>query len=174
MNNLLEHRHRDGFTLVELIVVMAIMSILLGLATFAFHDWTVKSAVEAQIRQMATDINTLRLGAMTMKLRESITFNASSYVFKSYSSDNESLSAGQVLSTGNHTVSYPLMRKNNTTAVACAGEVYEIDQRGQLVGSTVSIFINYVGSANPDCLNINTILVNPGKKSATAVVCNDQ
>ena len=164
-----------GFTIVELVVVLAIMATLLSIATFAFHDWMLKSGVETQVRQMATDLNAVRLQSMTMKLRQSVTINANSYVFKSYTSYNEPLTSGTLISGGSHTVVNSLQRINGSSVVPCAGEIYEIDQRGQLVGPTATIIINTTtGSATVDCLNIYTVLVNPGKYDATAVKCNDQ
>src|SRR5690349_14899987 len=95
------NRHSElGFSLTELIVVIAIISILLSVTTLNFHDWQVKNNVEAQVRQMVTDFSDLRVRAFTMKQKHSITLYSTYYVFKSYSSDDESKTAGQVIPGG--------------------------------------------------------------------------
>jgi prepilin-type N-terminal cleavage/methylation domain-containing protein len=172
-------RDRAGYSLVELIVVLAIIGVLLSIGTFSFHGWQVKSTVEAQVRQMVTDISELRVRAMTMKQRHSVQVSASGYVFKSYSSDDEPKCTGGTVLTGK-TFSVPYKLKKDATnyyAGTClnvGGDTLEIDQRGMLVGSKATVFVDYVGSANLDCLSINTVRVNPGKKDATGAICNDQ
>lgn len=175
--------HKAGYSLIELMITVAIISTLLGIATFAFHDWQVKSNVNAEIRQITADIGDQQVRAATMKQRLSVSINPLNYVFKSYSSDDEALTAGTVTG-GTHTVNYPLKRKATTSAVVpCAGEIYEINERGvfgtvwsgtNVDGSNVTIFVDYVGSATLDCLKISSVRVNVGKKDATGVNCNAQ
>ena len=153
-----------GFSLTELIVVMAIVSTLLGAATIGYHEWQVKYNVEAQVKSMVTDISELRVRAMTTKQRHSITINKQNYVFKSYSSDDELLTAGTVMPSGTRTVTYAL-KKDSTTFYS--GQVFEIDHRGMLVGITGTVFIDSNSSASVDCLILHTVRVNPGKKSAS-------
>ena len=156
--------HHRGFSLTELIVVMAIVSTLLGAATIGFHEWQVKHNVDAQVKAMVTDISELRVRAMTRKQRHSLTVNKNNYVFKSYSSDDESLSAGTVMPSGARAVNYALKKDS---ATFYSGQVFEIDHRGTLVATTGTIFIDCNSSATVDCLILHTIRVNPGKKSAS-------
>jgi prepilin-type N-terminal cleavage/methylation domain-containing protein len=163
--------NKAGFSLVELVVVLAIIGTLLGLSTIAFHDWQVKNNVEAQVRQMATDISELRVRAMTTKQRLSITLNPASYVFRTYSSDEESKFAGKIVPDGTRNVAYRL-KKNKTTLFD--GEVYEIDQRGMLVGSTASIYVENGEPAALDCLKLHIVRVNVGKTNAAGDKCEDR
>jgi hypothetical protein len=149
---------------------MAIISTLLGAATIGYHEWQVKYNVEAQVKTMVTDISELRVRAMTTKQRHSITVNKQNYVFKSYSSDDELLTAGTVMPSGTRAVKYDL-KKNSTTFYS--GQVFEIDHRGMLVATTGTIYIDSNSSATIDCLILHTVRVNPGKKNATWSSCDD-
>ena len=164
-------QNKRGFTLVELVVVVAIITTLLGLATIAFHDWLVKARVEAQVRQMVADISNIRVRAMTRKQRCSLQLAANQYVFRSYSSDAELLTAGRIIPGGGNVH----FRLKSGPSTYYAGQRYEIDQRGMLdTADVLPIFLEYDGNAGLDCLNIQSIRVNAGKKNAAGDTCNDK
>lgn len=166
---LLKETH--GFSLIELIIVIALIGIVSSIATFGFKDWQSKSRVESLIRQMATDINEVRIRALTTKQRHSLTLNEMSYVFKSYSSEAEPDASGTVLPGGTHTVLYPL--KDATSRYA--GERYMIDERGMLESFTATVFLDDAAASHGsiNCLTIHTIRVNVGKQNASGG-CDDK
>ena len=49
-----------GFTLVEIIVAIAVMGILMSIAMFNFNDYSRKANVESQTRKLYSDIMSLR------------------------------------------------------------------------------------------------------------------
>lgn len=173
---------RSGFSLVELLVVLGIAAILLGLASLAFDRMYTKSRAESQMRQLATDINELRIRAMTTKQPHGIILNASSYVLSAYTSTTgiySSPAQQTAIPGGTRTVSFPLTTSAGTVF---SNEMYEIDGRGTLTrklkdgtlttGSLgVSIFLGGNGSQGSiDCLTIHVMRTNVGKN--TAGVCN--
>lgn len=160
-----------GFSLIELMVVMAIISTLLGAATIGYHEWQVKYNVEAQVKMMATDFSELRVRAMTTKQRQSITVNKQNYVFKSYSSDDEPLEAGTVMPPAIRAVNFAL-KSDSTTFYS--GKVFEIDHRGMLVLLPGTIYLDSNSSAYVDCLKIHTVRINLGKKNASWSSCDDR
>lgn len=160
-----------GFSLVELLVVLAIIGTLLGISTLAFHDWVVKSRVEAQVRQMVTDISSTRIRALTRKQRCSIELGAKKYVFRSYSSEGEPLSAGTIIPGGGDVV----FGLKSGPSTFFANQRLEIDQRGILdTAATLPIFLEYDGNASLDCLNLHAIRVNAGKKNTAGDTCDDK
>lgn len=173
---------RSGFTLIELIIVIAIIAIASSMATFGFKDYQVKSRVEGQVRQMASDIGELRIRALTTKQRHSIVLYPSSYVLKSYSSemfttDPELVANGTTLPGGTHSVSYRL-KTNTTSVVSTAGTPIEINQRGMLAGVGARTIYLATGASTSqaaiNCLTIHTVRVNVGKQNLTTGACDDK
>ena len=73
-----------GFSLVELMIVIAIMGILLSIATLNWNEMQTKSAVESQIKKIHADLMEVRLQALYSKRSRSVVI--SGQVYKSYSS----------------------------------------------------------------------------------------
>lgn len=74
-----------GFSLIELIVVISIISILLALATLNFHEWQLSRGVERQTREMQADLANLRMRALHTKMKHSVTLRSSGYEARSFS-----------------------------------------------------------------------------------------
>lgn len=166
----------NAFALTELIVVIVIIGILATITTIAFNSWQVKHNIEAQIKQMVTDFSELRVRSMTRKQRHSITLNANSYVFRSYSSENEALTtAGTILPGGTFGVKYPLFKAAGVPFSGIPGEMYEFDERGLLTGSKVTIWIDDSSApANLNCVTVHTVRTNPGKSATVGGTCDDK
>ena len=55
---------KNGFSLIELLVVMVILGILAGLGTVSFRGWVRKNELESQVKEMYIDLMNARLTAM--------------------------------------------------------------------------------------------------------------
>jgi len=168
-----ERYKTNGFSIIELMVVIGIISILLTISTISFNSWQVKHKMEAQVRGMVTDFNEVRIRALTMKQRHSITLNANSYVFRSYSSEEEDLfTGGTTIPGGSHTVTYKLKMAD---ASDYAASVYEIDQRGSNVSSVATIYLEFGGtSSGLNCIKLHTVRINAGNSATIGGTCNDR
>ncbi len=54
----------SGFTMIEIVTVMAILGLLLGLATISAHDWLARCKVEGQTKELYADLMNSRVSAM--------------------------------------------------------------------------------------------------------------
>jgi prepilin-type N-terminal cleavage/methylation domain-containing protein len=153
-----------GFSLIELIIVIAIMGTLMTIATLNFNAWQRKVQIERQTRELFADINQARIDSLHSKLRHSIVMQPKSYTFRRYSSENESSNAGTIMFTRN--VSFEITRADGTSA---ENFITEFDIRGYYnVIDTILGFdpfrINPVGTAaQVDCIIIGTGRTNLGK-----------
>lgn len=96
-------KRRDaGFTLVEVIVTMAILAILLSLATLEFSKYSVKTAIEGQTRVMMSDLTKVRSEALFEKRSRAVKFTSTTFTV--YSSG---VATGSPVLT--KTLSYPLV-----------------------------------------------------------------
>lgn len=55
---------RNGFSLIEMMVVVALMGILLAIATLSFNDFSRKSRIEGQVKTLYSDLANVRSEAM--------------------------------------------------------------------------------------------------------------
>lgn len=80
-----------GFTLVELIVVIAISGILLSIVTLNFNSMNRKAKIEQIARELVADLNMARSESIFRGKRHSIVINstATGYAFRRYSSLDE-------------------------------------------------------------------------------------
>jgi prepilin-type N-terminal cleavage/methylation domain-containing protein len=162
-----------GFTLIEIVVVIGLMAILFSVGTMQFSKWSDKSKVDAQVRQMVTDISAIRIRAMTKKQPHSVVFNEYDYSFKAYTSvfsPYSSIQQQKVLPDGIRKVKYPLNKA--ATGTPYAGEFVEFDERGMNVSSVFTIFLGNASNGALNCLTVHTVRTNVGNSSSGA--CNDR
>ena len=80
-------RHDQGFSLIELVVVVGIMSALLLIAGIYSKQWLDKYKAESQIRQMHVDLLQARVQAMGKNMQATVAVNAGSYAI-GFTNDN--------------------------------------------------------------------------------------
>lgn len=159
-----------GFTLIEILITIAIMGIVLGIASMNFTSWKVKYNIEAQTRGIQADLNEARTSALTQKKYYGIVFQPNSYVIKTYSS---STSAADPVASGTSvatkTLTYGLTKKGSPS-IADTHVVFDTS------GITYDLFTIFVNPYNADpakepasvnCIVVHTVRVNMGKINET-------
>jgi prepilin-type N-terminal cleavage/methylation domain-containing protein len=77
-------KNKNGFSLTELIIVVAIMSILLGIAGISGKAWLDRYRVESQMKTMFTDLVNARLSAMNQSRTYFVVFSPSAAAATQY------------------------------------------------------------------------------------------
>lgn len=156
-NMVLNHR---GFSIVELVAVMAIMAILFSIAALSFNDWSRKAAIEAQTRTLQSDLNSARLEAITGKRSRAIVLNPGDYSLKNYTSVDENITSGGTI-VYTKTLNYQIKKIGGVFS----GEHIVFNSRGFVEGVNPATIItdpSYSGAAF-DCIVTSFARNNIGK-----------
>lgn len=152
-----------GFSLLEMIIVLAIAAIGIGIAVFNFRSFDVKTNTESQVKQMAVDLDQMRLRAIATKKRQGVKLTEFSYTFYSYSSLGDSAGA---VTGGVRTVNSSLLSALPLTKFA--GAVFQIDEQGLLIGSnSQTIFLGGTDVGSVNCVVLSAARVSLGKRNAS-------
>lgn len=137
--------NRNGFSLIELLITIALITIMLSIATFQFSAFSKKSGVESQTRKLYGDLMELRSKAMFEKRSRGIKLSALSYSI--YSSEVMTVNPIQV------------------TALKTPINAEEIifDTRGMLQSAATSVCVSETNSAPVDSIAVSTTRIKLGK-----------
>ena len=77
-----------GFSLIELIIIMAIIGIMIAASTTRLKDITVNARVSAAINQITADIDQAKTISMSMRKQVKIIFNQTNETYTIYEDQN--------------------------------------------------------------------------------------
>ena len=153
-----------GFTLVEVMIVIAIITIIVSIATLNFRGMKGKADTEKQTLQLQSDITNVRLNAMQNKQRSIILFGPRQHIYRTYTS------AGQPVADGTevNSVSYPFeIRKleGSSTLSALDSNVdrIEFDSRGYTNNAITFVVTPVTYSGGLDCIEVQTARTSIGR-----------
>ena len=145
----------NGFSLVELITVMALICILLAIGTLGFNSMSRKYAIDNQTRSLYADLMDVRMKSMYKKKSHYVSLAAGAFVF--YSSGTRANPAGIFLQKN---LAYPVTWNGN-------GALIEFDSQG-LTTDQRSICVNQNETApQVDSIVVSMARINMGKRKAS-------
>jgi prepilin-type N-terminal cleavage/methylation domain-containing protein len=161
---------QTGFSIVELVTVIAIISILLTIVTLNYNQWQKKSQIERQTRELMADLNMARSESIYRKKQHAIIMSADAkgYILRRYSSADEkritSTPAAEIVVTKK--VNY-LFSKENGNSIA--DSIFQFD----ITGFTATPADNDTIRVNPtmsgaafDCVVVSNSRINIGQMSS--------
>jgi prepilin-type N-terminal cleavage/methylation domain-containing protein len=148
-----------GFSLVELLTVIAVIGILLSLSTIQFNSWMRKTRLEAQVQKVYADLNQVRTKAMFNRKGRSVTITSTQFAI--FSSN-----VTTVTPVSSSTLLYPVTLNN--------GAKLDFDERGLLSNVTdASICVlPSDNGANIDSLVLSETRILMGKCNACNVLAD--
>lgn len=144
---------QDGFSLIELIVVVLIIGVLLATATVNFRDWSVRYSIESQVNEMYVDFANARIKAMSRNRLHFVNLSADRYTVTE-DSDNDGTREDT------DTLIVTKILKNQMTW--SGGSEISFDARGLASENETVSFPDTAGAAY-DCVMVSVTRIGIGK-----------
>ena len=154
-----------GFSLVELLIIIALMGILLAFATLNFNAWQRKYNIDGQVKEMVADFAEARMTAIHRKSNVMIALDTNQYVFRVYTT-NETVGRTTGSAVFSKSLKYPIV-KSGDIGFNSRGFTEDFVVGGSFQ-SNQTITVPSTG-VNPavDCLVVSTARVNIGRMNGS-------
>lgn len=152
---------RSGFTLVELMVVIALIALLLIWGIPAYQNWEQKHTVEGDMVQLFSDLQLARTNAYTTKIATGIWWNGNSYQI-------QEVATGKTAPDNTGTPVTGVVSPKNTIN---GSQVLTFDGRGfwDPTNSQTSVTFSVSPSfgASPNCITVSLTRISLGEMNGT-------
>jgi prepilin-type N-terminal cleavage/methylation domain-containing protein len=159
--------NRSGFSLIELLTVIAVIGILLTIGTLNFNAYQRKAQIERQTTELYSMIMTARLGAMQQKRKTALVLGPKQITYKNYSSIYENVfsSGGKVVL--NSLSSNEVKKLNGATlsTLNSSTDFLAFDSRGLKTDDTTTTLVvtPVLFSGGNDCVVVQKAKTNIGR-----------
>jgi prepilin-type N-terminal cleavage/methylation domain-containing protein len=161
-----------GFALTELLAVLAILGILLGIATISGRDWLQRYRVEGQTKEMYADLMNARVSAMQRNRMFFVTLAENQYAIyeDTYNASTPTSPEGDgVPQTANDRLVMQKTFQYSLNAGFPAGFIF--NSNGLFSPELGETTLSFTSTANPlsDCIVLSTTRILMGKMNGTCV-----
>ena len=162
---------RGGFTLVEILITLAILGILVVLAVGNFGGLNEKYRVEAETKQLYADLMDARGRAMQRNRMSFVQINGSDY--QTYEDTSPAPDGDRALQTADTLVANVRVSHVITTGNIVVPLSFNFNRHGI---ASVTGFIRLSSTAPPDydCITINATRIKMGQYNATGNTCAEK
>jgi type IV fimbrial biogenesis protein FimT len=115
-----------GFSITELMVVMAIGGIIMGIAAPSFMRWLPDMRLSSAAREVATDLQMARMKAISKNTTYTVTFNSNAYTFGTDTRSISTLYPGITVTASANPVFSPRGTANSSTITLSNGSAQKL------------------------------------------------
>jgi prepilin-type N-terminal cleavage/methylation domain-containing protein len=160
-----------GFTLVEILIVLAIFGFLIVVAVSTFSEMTEKYRVEAETKKLYADLMDARARALQRNRMFFVRFSVDGYGYATYEDTNTPPDGNETFDPGADALA---ARGSFSHAItkALTGGATGIDFSRNAIASTTGI-IRLVSAVQPDydCITVRETRIKMGQYKAAGGVC---
>ncbi len=157
-----------GFTVIELLIVIIILSILLVIAGLSGRAWLDRYRVEGQVKEMYVDLMNARARAMQKNRMHFVRFTTAQYTV--YEDTNPAPDGDGSLQPASDA---QVLQKSANYAITSGSSEIDFDSRGLatgLTGTQTTIRVTTSYGAAYDCLTISATRIRMGAYNGSTCV----
>jgi prepilin-type N-terminal cleavage/methylation domain-containing protein len=166
---------QSGFTLVELMIVVAIIGIIVAIATMNFTQWNDKYTVESYTKEIHSILMKARNDAANTNTQVRVTLAAN--LVTTHQDDDgdgiiEATDGNGIIDAGEPTTTKPYPRFAMNSSVGALPRTIAFDRRGLTVNTQTISITGYSPNASPgvDCIAVANTRINMGVMTGGACV----
>lgn len=156
--------NKQGFTIIELIVVLVIMGILIAMATLSYQSLQQRADVEQKVKRMYTDLMNTRIRAMQRGRIHFVTMTTGATTYSIYEDTFTAPDGDGVPDTAKDTLlSSQSVAPYTLELQTAAMSPVQFNTKGLVSGTTGWVRINATTIGEYDCIFIDQIRTGMGK-----------